>query len=105
MKSIIFYSLLLASATATLAGCSDDKPVLTDRNLENSTEFLKSNDAAKQDIYYKPAVGFVGDPMPFYDPVAGDFKILYLQDYRPNQAVTYHPIWGCLLYTSPSPRD
>ncbi len=94
MKSIIFHTLLLASATATLAGCSDDKPVLTDRNLENSTEFLKSNDAAKQDIYYKPAVGFVGDPMPFYDPVAGDFKILYLQDYRPNQAVTYHPIWG-----------
>ncbi len=52
MKSIIFYSMLIASATATLAGCSDDKPVLTDRNLENSTEFLKSNDAAKQDIYY-----------------------------------------------------
>lgn len=47
-----------------------------------------------QNIYYKPAVGYVGDPMPFYDPVAGDFKVLYLQDYRPNQAVTYHPIWG-----------
>ena len=32
--------------------------------------------------------------MPFYDPKAGDFKILYLQEFRPNQAGTYHPIWG-----------
>jgi len=32
--------------------------------------------------------------MPFFDPVAKNFKVLYLQDYRPNQAVTYHPIWG-----------
>ena len=31
--------------------------------------------------------------MPFYDPVANDFKVMYLQDYRPNQALTYHPIW------------
>lgn len=94
MKSIILYSLLLASAGATLASCSDEQPILTDRNLANTTEYLKSDDAAKQDIYYKPAVGYVGDPMPFYDPISGDFKILYLQDYRPNQAVTYHPIWG-----------
>lgn len=94
MKSIIFNIFMLATAATMLAGCSDEQPVLTDRNLENTTEYLKSADAAKQDIYFKPAVGYVGDPMPFYDPVDGDFKILYLQDYRPNQAVTYHPIWG-----------
>ena len=31
--------------------------------------------------------------MPFYDPQAGDFKIMYLQEYRPNQT-TYHPFWA-----------
>ena len=45
-------------------------------------------------MYYKPQVGFVGDPMPFYDPVAKDFKVMYLQDYRPNPEATYHPIFG-----------
>ena len=47
-----------------------------------------------QGTYYKPAVGYVGDPMPFYDPVDKDFKIMYLQDFRPNPAGTYHPIWA-----------
>lgn len=32
--------------------------------------------------------------MPFYDPVERNFKVLYLQEYRPNQVDTYHPIWG-----------
>lgn len=85
---------LSAVALLTLTSCSDEDPVITDRNLENTTTYFASSDAQKQDIYYKPYVGYVGDPMPFYDPVAKEFKVLYLQDYRPNQAVTYHPIWG-----------
>lgn len=94
MKKILYALTLSALAMTHLAACSDDEPVLTDRNLPGTDFYLASADAPMQNIYYKPAVGYVGDPMPFYDPVAGDFKVLYLQDYRPNQAVTYHPIWG-----------
>lgn len=92
-SSLIYTTVFMASAMTSLSACSDDDPVITDRGLASSTEYFSSPDAQKQDIYYKPYVGHVGDPMPFFDPVAGDFKIMYLQDYRPNQAVTYHPIW------------
>lgn len=95
MKNNMIYSLAISAlAILGLTACSDEDPVITDRNLDNNYGFLASTDAQKQDIFYKPAVGYVGDPMPFYDPAAGNFKILYLQDYRPNQALTYHPIWG-----------
>lgn len=95
MKNLMISSLTLSAlAMLTLTSCSDDDPIITDRNLEGTDTFFASSDAQKQDIYYKPYVGYVGDPMPFYDPVQKDFKVLYLQDYRPNQAVTYHPIWG-----------
>ena len=79
--------------SAAMCSCSDSEPVLT-RHDWSGMEFFASQDADKQDIFYKPAVGYVGDPMPFYDPVAKDFKIMYLQDYRPNQPYTYHPIWA-----------
>ena len=96
MKNNMLYSIsLLASAMLALTACSNnDEPVITDRNLSGTTSYFPSSDASKQDIYYKPAVGYIGDPMPFFDPVAQDFKILYLQDCRPNPALTYHPIWG-----------
>lgn len=95
MKNLMISSLTLSAlAMLTLTACSDDEPIITDRNLEGTDTYFASSDAQKQDIYYKPYVGYVGDPMPFYDPVEKNFKILYLQDYRPNQAVTYHPIWG-----------
>ncbi len=84
---------LLAVATAAMAGCSDDAPVLTDKHLDTSYMYLDTDEGMSQKIYYKPYVGYVGDPMPFFDPVTGDFKIMYLQDYRPNQPLTYHPIW------------
>ncbi len=60
----------------------------------DATSFIASTDADAQDTYYKPEGAFVGDPMPFFDPVANDFKVLYLYDLRPNPTGTYHPIWG-----------
>ena len=41
-----------------------------------------------------PAIGRVGDPMPFYDKKAGDFKVLYLQEFDNNMSHRFHPIWG-----------
>ena len=93
MKTMIT-SIILASCLAMpLVSCSDDNAVAEQKDWTTTT-FFASTDEMAQDTYYKPAVGYVGDPMPFFDPVAGDFKVLYLQDYRPNAAGTYHPIWG-----------
>ena len=90
---IISFSMLVAMAFLP-AACSSDNPVLTDKDLANNQVYLDTDEGMSQKIYYKPYVGYVGDPMPFYDPASQEFKILYLQDYRPNQALTYHPIWG-----------
>ena len=84
---------MAAAAIMPLAACSDDNNTPEQRDWSTTTLFA-SSDVAAQDIYYKPQSGYVGDPMPFYDPVAKDFKILYLQDYRPNPVGTYHPIWA-----------
>ena len=91
----MIYALALAAMMTAFCGCSDDDdPVLTQRDWSGTTNYFAPTDENKADTYYKPYVGYVGDPMPFYDPVAGDFKVLYLQDYRPNPADTYHPIYG-----------
>ena len=93
MKTMIS-SIILASCIALpLASCSDSDAAPEQKDWSTTTYFY-SADAAMQDTYYKPTVGYVGDPMPFFDPVAGDFKVLYLQDFRPNPEGTYHPIWG-----------
>ncbi len=91
MKPMIFATLMAAAMAMT--ACSSDNETVETKDWSTTTYFA-STDAQEQETYYKPSVGYVGDPMPFYDPKAGDFKILYLQDYRPNQAGTYHPIWG-----------
>lgn len=49
---------------------------------------------AQTNFYYQPATGFCGDPMPFYDTNSSLFRIYYLQEYRPNAAETYHPVFA-----------
>ncbi len=91
----MLYTLALTALAAYFAGCSDDNdPVLTEKDWDGTATYFAPTDAMGFDTYYKPYAGYVGDPMPFYDPVAGDFKILYLQEFRPNRAGTYHPVWG-----------
>lgn len=92
-KNILMTVVLLGSTLLGLPSCNDDDQIIIN-DLDNTTAFNASEDEDKQDLYYKPAVGYCADPMPFYDPVAKDFKILYLQDYLDNQQFTYHPIWG-----------
>ena len=93
MRTIIYSLALIATLTAPLTGCSDDKTILDQKDWDTATYF-NSTDEVAQSTFYKPAVGYVGDPMPFFDPKAKDFKVMYLQDFRPNQAGTYHPIWA-----------
>ncbi len=94
MKTMIYSLVLTAGLGLSLSGCNSSDDTVIEEKDWNNTSYFQSNDAAVQDTYYKPAVGYVGDPMPFYDAKVGDFKILYLQDFRPNQAGTYHPIWA-----------
>ena len=93
MKTILYSFALVACTVAPLTGCSDNNVAAEEKDW-NTTTYFQSTDESGQKTYYKPEVGYVGDPMPFFDPKAKDFKILYLQDFRPNPAGTFHPIWG-----------
>ena len=87
--------IAITTLLASMSACSDEiDPVLTQRDWDGTATYFQSTDEHGFSMYYKPQVGFVGDPMPFYDPVAKDFKVMYLQDYRPNPEATYHPIFG-----------
>ncbi|MBQ1800655.1 MAG: DUF4975 domain-containing protein, partial [Prevotella sp.] len=85
----------LAAAATTLASCSDDKfagdPA---KDWNGTTTFFAPTDNQGFGTYYTPAIGRVGDPMPFYDQKAGDFKVLYLQEFINNMSHRFHPIWA-----------
>ena len=84
----------IAAAPATLVSCSDDDFTGDpDKDWAGTTTFFEPTDAQGFGTYYTPAVGRVGDPMPFYDQKAGEFKVLYLQEYD-NNGACYHPYWG-----------
>lgn len=93
MRTMIFSLALVATLSASLVGCSDEKTMIEEKDW-NITTYFKSTDEMAQTTFYKPAVGYVGDLMPFFDPKTKNFKVMYLQDFRPNQAGTYHPIWA-----------
>lgn len=100
MKQIIkiFSAVLVCCvANATLTACSDDDFVGDpQKDWAGTTEtFTQVNDDTEDafSTYYKHALGRIGDPMPFYDKKAGDFKVLYLQDYN-NNGDFFHPIWA-----------
>lgn len=93
MKKNIYNIAFAILVIIPMTACSDNDNITEQKDWNSTTLFL-SSDESMQTTYYKPYDGFVGDPMPFFDPVTKDFKILYLQDYRPNAAGTYHPIWA-----------
>ncbi len=85
---------LAALMTMPIVGCSEDDVIANDGlGLQATDTYFAVEDAKKSDIYLKPYVGYVGDPMPFYDKASQTFKILYLQDFDGNDANVYHPIY------------
>ena len=89
--TVITVSILTGLCTV-LIGC--EKPVEPEqKDWDGTTNFYASSDEKTSSTYYAPYTGFVGDPMPFYDTNTKSFKVLYLQEFRPNQA-TFHPFWG-----------
>lgn len=93
MKQML--SILVTGALAlTMVGCDNGFAPVPSKDWDGTTYLFTSADEAQSTTFYKPTNGFVGDPMPFFDPVSKEFIVGYLQDYRPNPAGTYHPIWG-----------
>jgi len=99
MKTKIFNIILACQVccgiSATLTACSDNKvdgdPA---KDWAGTTQRFVPTDERGFSTYYTPAIGRVGDPMPFYDQKAGNFKVLYLQEYDNNMDKRFHPIWA-----------
>ena len=89
MNKTAYLIASLALLATPLASCESDAPAVEERDWQGTTTFFQSADDKKQDTYYKPFAGFVGDPMPFFDPVAKDFKVLYLP------CCNLSPLLGC----------
>ena len=92
LKYTMFAFMLSAFA---LTACSDDD-VEGDpaKDWKGTTTSFASTDSKGFSTYYTPSIGRVGDPMPFYDQQAGEFKVLYLQEFEENMPYRFHPIWG-----------
>jgi len=86
--------LFVLAFVTILIGCKPKEDVVQPKDWANTTYLMSSADEQMSFTYYKPFCGWIGDPMPMYDVRDKTFKIYYLQEYRPNPAGTYHPIWG-----------
>lgn len=78
-----------------LTACSEDKYHADQpKDWAGTTYTFNPVEEEYYDTYYKPSIGRVGDPMPFYDAKTGDFKVMYLQEYAVNDDKRFHPIWA-----------
>ena len=91
---MIYSAIALILSASALTACSSDDGVTGDpaRNWAGTTTAFTPTDEQGFGTYYMPAIGRVGDPMPFYDKKAGDFKVLYLQEFDNNMSHRFHPI-------------
>ena len=93
--NIVIACQVCCGFAATLTACSDDKVVGDPaRDWTGTTTAFTSDDEQQFSTFYTPAIGRVGDPMPFYDQKAQAFRVLYLQEYDNNMSKRFHPIWG-----------
>lgn len=94
MKKMIYSVFAIMLSATVLTACSeDDYSADPAKDWAGTANFFLSADDEGFNTYYMPAVGRCGDPMPFYDQKAGEFKVLYLQEYD-NNGPCYHPFWG-----------
>jgi beta-fructofuranosidase len=96
---------LMTCTCCIVVSCSEDTydpdPA---KNWAGTSGRFESTDAKAFGTYYSPAIGRCGDVMPFWDPKAQEFKVLYLKEDSKNGAF-YHPFWGistkdCANYSS-----
>lgn len=94
MITLVISSVLCTLSLCALTGCESSFHGDPQRDWNADEKYFSSSDEQVTTTYYKPYAGYVGDPMPFFDPQSKTFKVLYLVDFRPNPVGTYHPIWG-----------
>ena len=93
MNKTIIYSAILSGIL--LSACSKEEfSCDTPKDWAGTSTAFTSTDEDGFSTYYKPAIGRVGDPMPFYDTKAGEYKVLYLQEFDNNDKYCFHPIYG-----------
>lgn len=86
--------LTMATASLLLAGCQQKEQNVPERDWSSVEDIFSTQEEPLQTTYYKPYVGYCGDPMPFYDAKNKSFCVYYLQETDKNNIATYHPIWG-----------
>ena len=93
--NMLLTGLVCCAICAATTSCSSDE-VTGDpaRDWAGTTGQFISDDEQGFGTYYTPAIGRVGDPMPFYDQKTQEFKVLYLQEYINNPSHRFHPIWA-----------
>lgn len=89
MTSLMLAAMMTAAVTT---GCSDDTDAVQTIDMQTSLTYFDAGESYKSDLWVKPYVGYVGDPMPYYDKAAGVFRVLYLHDMRDGNSTIYHPI-------------
>lgn len=73
--------------------CSDDNiSAMPEVDMQATDNYFDAGESYKSDLYVKPYVGYVGDPMPMYDSQAKMFRVYYLHDMRDGNSTIYHPI-------------
>lgn len=81
MKKYI-YAVSFFMAFSLWACGNNDTPSVEgdDEEVDQTTDCRPGNDKGAYSTWFKPANGWVGDPIPYYDN--GKFYIFYLQDWR-----------------------
>ena len=94
MKTFFNHITLAGVALAATLACAKENYGDAPKPWDETGEYFASADEKGFSTYYTPSIGRVGDPMPFYDTKAGEFKVLYLQEFDNNATYNFHPIWG-----------
>ncbi len=90
IKNSIRLSFAALFVITALAACGDKDPVTP--VVIDGLEFKYASDGGEYTSFYKPKIGWVGDPMPFYNEADGNFYLFYLQDWRDGRK-NDHPIY------------
>ncbi len=94
MKQALFL-FTTAFLFLSCAGCKgvndpDDPKTST---VDTTTTIRTIQESGAYTTLYKPQVGYVGDPMPYFNEADNSFYVFFLQDWR-NGAPTDHPIYS-----------
>lgn len=88
----LFTTAFLFLSCAGCKGVNDpDNPKTT--TVDTTTTIRTVQESGAYTTLYKPQVGYVGDPMPYFNEADHSYYLFFLQDWR-NGAPTDHPIYS-----------